>query len=92
MPNAMNHKMRHHADGSVDVDFYRAAIAARRRQAPRDAATLLKAFAGVLVTVAVLALTSALASWSRQAGPAVAGAPASEQAQLSHRHGSQGLN
>jgi hypothetical protein len=48
--------VRRNACGAIDIDGYRVAAAALRRQAMRDRASLGKGFASVLATAAVLGL------------------------------------
>ena len=58
--------VRRHSNGSIDLDFYRSQATALRRQAMRDAATLRKAFAGLLVTMSVLGIMAGIAASPRQ--------------------------
>jgi hypothetical protein len=65
-----------HADGSIDIGSYRVGITALRGQAIRDATTLCKGFAGVLVTAVVLGVVTFLAAMPRSNTSLVATAPA----------------
>jgi len=67
--------IRRYPKGSLDVDFYRAQITARRGWAYREARTLRAAFGLVLTTLLTLCVVTALALASRgESTKAVAGA------------------
>ncbi len=60
--------IRRRANGSIDLDFYRAGATALRGQAMRDASKLRNALAGILAMAGILGIVTVLASIPRTTG------------------------
>jgi hypothetical protein len=67
--------IRHHSDGSIDFDFYRAGATALRRQAMQDGKVLRRMSGAVLTFACALGLVTLMASTaSRNVGVTAASA------------------
>jgi cytochrome c oxidase subunit IV len=57
-----DHEIRRHANGAIDLDFYRTEAIALRQQAMRDAFKLKATFAFALLTISMIVGATIVAS------------------------------
>jgi hypothetical protein len=82
MTSTISHNARRHADGTIDLDFYRAGATALRRRSMHDGKTLRAAGAGVLALAGAVALVILVAAGPMPASRGIASVAQTETAQI----------